>query len=251
MGKILIIKNADFSAVAVDKVDIVTKVQLNVLSSPTGGGTVTGSGGYAQGDVVTITATAAFGYRFVSWNDGNTEASRQITIGLVDKTYVANFAKSEYTYFIDYDAWYDEIVQYNAIQQSSLVGTTNTWGYLMNQNAKFNKSNGATLYLNAGTYNFTAYKINADGLTTLGTLSTTVSQNDTLIDFDFQETSFGGKEYLIIVEDSTKAWMLSHNVNNRPMSNTLWSNKTADTISINNITFSYKVYLNWNPYYKV
>ncbi len=41
-------------------------------------GTVSGGGTYFTGETTTIIATPADGYRFVQWNDGNTEASRQI-----------------------------------------------------------------------------------------------------------------------------------------------------------------------------
>jgi hypothetical protein len=43
-------------------------------------GTVIGSGDYAANDTVTITATPNAGYRFVQWNDGNTQNPRTITV---------------------------------------------------------------------------------------------------------------------------------------------------------------------------
>lgn len=92
MGKILIIKGADFSAVAVGKVDpSINKVSINVVASPSGGGTTTGSGSYAEGSQVTISATPSSGYSFVRWNDGNTNATRTITVGASAKIYTAIF----------------------------------------------------------------------------------------------------------------------------------------------------------------
>lgn len=92
MGKILIIKGADFSAVAVGKADpIINKVSITVVASPSGGGTTTGSGNYAEGSQVTISATPSSGYLFVQWNDGNTNATRTITVGALAKTYTAIF----------------------------------------------------------------------------------------------------------------------------------------------------------------
>jgi hypothetical protein len=55
-------------------------------------GTVSGGGEYAFGSEVTITATAAEGYRFVSWNDGDTNNPRIITL-TGDTTFIANFER--------------------------------------------------------------------------------------------------------------------------------------------------------------
>lgn len=43
-------------------------------------GTVSGSGSYAEGSTATIAATPATGYRFVSWNDGNTSNPRTVVV---------------------------------------------------------------------------------------------------------------------------------------------------------------------------
>lgn len=91
MGKILIIKGADFSSVAVSNIELAGKIKITVLASPTGGGTTTGSGNYDEGSQVTISATANSGYEFVQWNDGNTNATRTITVGSSAKTYTATF----------------------------------------------------------------------------------------------------------------------------------------------------------------
>lgn len=82
MGKVLIIKGADFSQVAIEQI---TPSRDNVLVSvgvsPAGGGSATGSGSYPIGTNVTITAQPNSGYRFTGWSDGNTSRSRQITVG--------------------------------------------------------------------------------------------------------------------------------------------------------------------------
>ena len=59
-------------------------------------GTVSGGGEYAFGSEVTITATAAEGYHFVSWNDGDTNNPRIITL-TGDTAFVAYFALNNYT----------------------------------------------------------------------------------------------------------------------------------------------------------
>lgn len=65
---------------------------LTVTSSDDTMGTVTGGGKYSAGATATITATAKSGYEFVKWNDGNTSASRTVTVD-ADKTYTATFKK--------------------------------------------------------------------------------------------------------------------------------------------------------------
>lgn len=56
-----------------------------------GCGTVTGGDMYLAGETVTITATPDSGYRFVSWDDGNTQAKRTITVGESSVVYTAIF----------------------------------------------------------------------------------------------------------------------------------------------------------------
>ena len=66
---------------------------ITVLSANNSMGTVTGSGTYPEGTVVTIAAIPTEGYRFVSWNDGNTENPRTITV-TEDATYIATFEEA-------------------------------------------------------------------------------------------------------------------------------------------------------------
>ena len=102
MGKILVIKGADFSEVAVGKVNPWTKVRITVLATPQEGGTTTGSGSYDVGSQVTISATAASGYTFIQWNDGDTNPTRTITISDTAMTYTATFKS-------DTVLWYNEL----------------------------------------------------------------------------------------------------------------------------------------------
>ena len=64
---------------------------LTVVSNNDAWGTVTGGGTYVEGTVVTLTATAADGYYFDRWNDGDTNATRSVTV-TADAIYTANFA---------------------------------------------------------------------------------------------------------------------------------------------------------------
>ena len=64
---------------------------LSVSANPSEGGTVSGGGSYAQGAEATLTAIPASGYTFTRWSDGNTQATRTVTVS-EDKTYTAVFS---------------------------------------------------------------------------------------------------------------------------------------------------------------
>ena len=63
---------------------------VTVLSIDTTLGTVSGGGTYTAGSTITLTATAHEGYRFVQWQDGNTDNPRMVTIES-DTVYTAIF----------------------------------------------------------------------------------------------------------------------------------------------------------------
>ncbi len=63
---------------------------VTVTSANDSMGTVSGSGEYVFGTEVTITAIPNEGYHFVTWNDGNTDNPRTITV-TEDATYIATF----------------------------------------------------------------------------------------------------------------------------------------------------------------
>ena len=56
------------------------KYKLTVLPSIVGAGTVTGTGRYHEGTTVTLSAIPAQGCTFVKWSDGETAATRTVTI---------------------------------------------------------------------------------------------------------------------------------------------------------------------------
>ena len=71
-----------------------TYYDITVSSNNEAWGTVTGGGRYAEGSTATITATAANGYRFVEWNDHNTDNPRTITV-TADMSFTATFEAVE------------------------------------------------------------------------------------------------------------------------------------------------------------
>ena len=74
-------------------------------------GTVSGSGVYAEGTPVTLTATAYEHYNFTQWTDGNTDNPRKITAER-DATYTAEFAIDQHSITATCDP-----------QQGSITGT--------------------------------------------------------------------------------------------------------------------------------
>lgn len=74
-----------------------TKYHVTTISNPESGGTTTGDGDYAQGDTVTIIATAKPGYRFVKWvsDTGGSISDNPVVFQMLPKDYlwVAYFAK--------------------------------------------------------------------------------------------------------------------------------------------------------------
>lgn len=63
---------------------------ITVQSNNTNYGTVSGGGTFLSGNRIGITATPNSGYKFTQWSDGNTNATRLITVS-ENKTYIAYF----------------------------------------------------------------------------------------------------------------------------------------------------------------
>ena len=68
-----------------------TYYTITVLANNNAWGTVSGGGSFLENTTTTIGATANDGYHFVSWQDGNTDNPRTITV-TADMTYTATFA---------------------------------------------------------------------------------------------------------------------------------------------------------------
>ncbi len=69
---------------------------LTVLSADEEQGTVAGGTTADYNTTVEISATAATGYHFLQWSDGNTDNPRTVTV-TADATYTAQFAPNQYT----------------------------------------------------------------------------------------------------------------------------------------------------------
>jgi len=69
-----------------------------VNANPSNGGSVTGSGTYYYGDIVTLNATAYNGFEFAGWSDGSSENPHNITV-TGNATYTATFNEIGSTYY--------------------------------------------------------------------------------------------------------------------------------------------------------
>ena len=70
-----------------------TSFTITVASNNDDWGTVDGGGTYAAGSTATLTANPNTGYRFVRWNDNNTDNPRHVVVN-ADATYTAYFEAS-------------------------------------------------------------------------------------------------------------------------------------------------------------
>lgn len=80
-----------------------TTYTINVNSANTSMGTVSGGGTFTSGQQTTISATPKNGYRFVRWNDNNTQNPRTITV-TGNATYTAYFEATGTNAIDDVDA---------------------------------------------------------------------------------------------------------------------------------------------------
>lgn len=81
----------------------VTAYNVTVVSDNSAMGTVTGGGSFVGGATTTISAVPNSGYRFVRWNDNNTDNPRTITVS-ADITYTAYFEQIPTTGINDVNA---------------------------------------------------------------------------------------------------------------------------------------------------
>lgn len=104
MARALVINNADFSQVAVEKVSFVVGLYIEVAATIEGAeNLVSGGGFYPIGQTAVITATSTATYQFVKWSDGNTNATRSITV--TEEGTLTLTAEYEYTFVPNNFTW--------------------------------------------------------------------------------------------------------------------------------------------------
>lgn len=109
---------------------------ITVVSNNTTMGTVSGGGTFTAGSTTTISATPKEGYRFVRWNDNNTQPSRNITV-TSNATYTAYF-EAVSTEGIESATWDGITLQ--------TVGLTLTVSGASNEDIVVNDMLGRTVY---------------------------------------------------------------------------------------------------------
>ncbi len=134
---------------------------ITVASNNNTWGTVSGGGTYNAGATATLTATAANGYHFVQWQDGNTSNPRTITVN-GNATYTATFEANppvQYTITVasNNNAWgtVSGGGTYNAGATATLTATAAN-GYHFVQWQDGNTSNPRTVTVN-GNATYTAF----------------------------------------------------------------------------------------------
>ena len=85
------VRDSSFTAIFVSNVSAITVANANPDM-----GNVSGSGVYYYQNLVSLTATANYGYHFVQWNDGNTQNPRTIIVSQ-DSAFTAFFALNTYS----------------------------------------------------------------------------------------------------------------------------------------------------------
>ncbi|MBQ6684341.1 MAG: leucine-rich repeat protein, partial [Bacteroidales bacterium] len=85
------VRDSSFTAIFVSNVSTITVANANPDM-----GNVSGSGVYYYQNLVSLTATANYGYHFVQWNDGNTQNPRTIIVR-PDSAFTAFFALNTYS----------------------------------------------------------------------------------------------------------------------------------------------------------
>ena len=101
---------------------------ITLQMNATGRGTVTGGGTYLVGSHQTLVASAILSWRFVKWNDGNTNASRSMLIAS-NTTLTANFTNAAHFFVQDaagnVTKW--AINNTNTLQQYDTFGGMGAW----------------------------------------------------------------------------------------------------------------------------
>ena len=214
MGKILVIKGADFSSVAVGTVTpISNRVAITVIASPSNGGTVTGTGSYEPGEAIIISATPASGYIFSQWQDGNVNTPRAITVGSSAATYTALFETATPTPTpTPTTTWYLD----------NLTGNTPTleanrqnggWAFADDDNALLqgNTINAIRFIPSAsGSLNIYTAQKDAEDVTLKATINVTLDDIGQEVTKTFAAFQLGANEFLVLGTKDSEAGIFLH-----------------------------------------
>ena len=221
---------------------------LTVETNNSDYGTVTGSGYYIPGEEVTITATPKPGFKFVKWNDSNTDNTRIITMGYVNVTYTATFEVSPNNVISGTENGYDYVdlgLPSGLKWATCNVGATTPIGY-GNYYAW-----GETLSTKT-TYNWSTYKWCNGSRSTLTKYNTSRSygtvDNKTVLEpeDDAARANWGGQwrmptdaEWTELRENCTWTWTTKNGVNGYEVKGT-----NGNSIFLPAAGFRYRTVLN-------
>ncbi len=182
----------DYNYIVLDDISITNtsapvQYTITVQSANPTMGSVSGGGTYNAGTTATISATAFSGYHFTQWQDGNTQATRTITVS-GNATYTASFAANSAPSASDTISYCDT----NSYASSIGTGTPGTiyWGISLTPTllSGHNYLKSVMLYVTyAGNYTLT---ISTGGTTAPGT---TVHTQDVT----FNANQLGWQEILL------------------------------------------------------
>lgn len=176
--KVIVHENTSLKA----NFDKVTYYTINVYANNSSWGSVTGGGSYPAGATATLKATPKSGYVFEKWNDGNTSATRTITV-TGNATYTAQF-KSNVTYY------------------TITVQSNNTsWGYVTGGGSY---ASGSSVTIKATPYSGYYFEKWNDGNTS-ATRTITVTGNATYT-ATFKSSGGGGNNTSMTVNFGGNSW---------------------------------------------
>ena len=138
---VVVTENATYTAQFAANTYHVTALSANSIM-----GTVSGTNDYTYNTNATLTATANYGYHFVSWNDGNTVNPRTVVV-TEDATYTAEFAANTYTLTVNGDAVMGSATgsgSYN-YGETVMISATANYGYHFTQWSDGNVDNPRTV----------------------------------------------------------------------------------------------------------
>ena len=148
-------------------------------------GTVKGEGEYENGSTATLTATPTSGYKFMQWNDDNTENPRKITV-TSDMAYTAIFKKSVFydVALLTNDFSYGSVEgggKYEEGTVVSIVAKPNS-GYRFKQWDDGNTNNPRSLTANANSLHMAMFEKISTAISDIANETTiTIANNQILV----------------------------------------------------------------------
>ena len=210
---------------------------VTVTSANSSMGTVSGGGTYSSGEEASLSATANEGYRFISWNDGNTDNPRNFTV-MSNVSYTASFA----------DLGSNELHYDNGTYKTSMgAGGTLYWAMRLPASvlSSYNTLSSVRLWdQNAGTYQISVCQGGTDAPgTQIATQTFTLSGSGTWFTATFSNP--------VSIDNTQPLWIVLYNtdVTYPAAASSYAGNPDGSWISTDGSTWAsicdYNYYLTW------